>query len=82
MEDFEKSIEEKINDEIINEVKEESTSTAIAKETIWNKFKRFLFQEIVVTITPKQEQILKSIHDFWYKEVDGKKVKRFMFRKT
>lgn len=36
----------------------------------WTKIKNFLFQEITVTLTPKQERVFKQVHDFWHQEVN------------
>ena len=36
----------------------------------WTKIKNFLFQEITVTMTPKQEKVLQEVHDFWHQEVN------------
>lgn len=49
-----------------NEVKAEVP----AEVSTWTKIKNFLFQEITLTITPKQELVLKEVHDFWNQEVN------------
>lgn len=41
-----------------------------AKVTPWSKVKNFLFQEITVTMTPKQEKVLQEVHDFWHQELN------------
>lgn len=49
-----------------NEVKAEVP----AEVSTWTKIKNFLFQEITLTITPKQELVFKEVHDFWNQEVN------------
>lgn len=34
------------------------------------KIKNFLFQEITLTMTPKQELVFQEVHDFWHQEVN------------
>ncbi len=58
-------MEEFENKEINNESKE-----LPAQISTWTKIKNFLFQEITVTMTPKQEKVLKEVHDFWHQEVN------------
>ncbi len=41
-----------------------------AEVSTWTKIKNFLFQEINVTLTPKQERVFKEVHDFWHQEVN------------
>lgn len=50
------------------------------KITAWTKVRNFLFQEITVTMTPKQEKVLQEVHDFWHQEVTGKKIHDFLFQ--
>ncbi len=40
-----------------------------AKVDTWSKFKNFIFQEIVVELTPKQEKVFKEVRDFWTQEI-------------
>ena len=40
------------------------------KISTWTKIKNFLFQEITVELTPKQEATFKAINDFWHQEID------------
>lgn len=51
-----------------------------AKITKWTKFKNFLFTDITVTMTPKQEKVLQEVHDFWHQEITAKKVHDFLFQ--
>ena len=43
--------------------------------SVWTKVKNFLFQEITVTMTPKQAKVLQEVHDFWHQDV-----KDFLFQ--
>jgi len=52
-------------------------ATVPSKVSMWTKFKNFLFQDVVVSLTPRQEQIVK----FWTQDIDEEKVKGFMFQK-
>lgn len=52
--------------------------------SIWSKIKAFLLQDVnrdvVITMTPKQEKVLREVHDFWFQEVNFGKVKDFLFK--
>ena len=52
--------------------------------SIWSKIKAFLLQDVdrdvVITMTPYQEKVLKEVHDFWFQEVTMEKVKNFLFQ--
>ena len=39
------------------------------KISTWSKIRNFLFKEIVVTMTPKQEKVFKEVRDFWTQEI-------------
>ena len=41
-----------------------------AEISVWSKIKNFLFQEITLTMTPKQEKVFQEVHDFWHQEVN------------
>ncbi len=41
-----------------------------AEINAWTKIKNFLFQEVKVTMTPKQEKVFQEVHDFWHQEVN------------
>ena len=47
--------------------------------SVWTKIRNFLFQEIEITLTPKQEKVFKEVHDFWNQEITGQKVQDFLF---
>lgn len=60
-------------------------NAALPKEvSVWSKIKAFLLQdvnrEIVITMTPYQEKVLREVHDFWFQEVNFGKVKDFLFQ--
>ena len=47
-----------------------SVYTAVPAEVSpWTSFKNFLFQELVVELTPKQEKVFKEVRDFWTQEI-------------
>ncbi len=50
------------------------------KISTWTKVRNFLFHDIVVTMTPKQEKVLQEVHDFWHQEVTGQKIHDFLFQ--
>lgn len=47
------------------------------KVNAWTKIKNFLFQEITVELTPKQEKVFKEVHDFWHQDVTWQGFKEF-----
>lgn len=47
------------------------------KINTWTKIKNFLFQEITIELTPKQEKVFKEVHDFWHQDITWQKVKDF-----
>lgn len=51
-----------------------------SKISPWTKIRSFLFQEITVTMTPKQEKVLQEVHDFWHQDITAKKVHDFLFQ--
>lgn len=60
-------------------------NAALPKEvSVWSKIKAFLLQdvnrEVVITMTPHQEKVLREVHDFWFQEVNFGKVKDFLFQ--
>ena len=40
-----------------------------AKLSPWTNLKNYLFQPIVVELTPKQEKVFKEVRDFWTQEI-------------
>lgn len=57
-----------------------ATQELPAEVTVWTKVKNFLFQEITVTLTPKQEKVFKEVHDFWHQDVTFKGIHDFLFQ--
>ena len=51
-----------------------------AEISVWTKVKNFLFQEITVELTPKQEKVFKEVHDFWHQAITGQDVRDFLFQ--
>jgi len=47
---------------------------------IWTKIKNYLFQDVVVDLTPKQAKVFQEVHDFWHQELTGASVKNFLFQ--
>ena len=53
-----------------NNEKKSSVNTQVpAKLSPWTNFKNYIFQEIVVELTPMQEQVFKEVRDFWTQEI-------------
>lgn len=57
----------------------EASQTLPAKVSVWTKVKKFLCQDIVVELTPKQEKVFKEVHDFWHQEITGEDVKKVLY---
>ncbi len=51
-----------------------------AEVSIWTKMKNFLFKEVTVTMTPKQQKVFQEVHDFWHQDVTAKGVHDFLFQ--
>lgn len=51
------------------------------KVSMWTKIKNFLFQDITVELTPRQEATFRAINDFWHQEIDEEEVHSFLFQK-
>jgi len=45
----------------------------------WTKVKNFLFQEVKIEMTPKQEKVLTEVRDFWCQDVTKEKVHNILF---
>ena len=45
------------------------------KISTWSKIRNFLFKEITVTMTPKQQKVFQEVHDFWHQDA-----KDFLFQ--
>ena len=57
----------------------ETEQTLPAKVSVWTKVKKFLCQDIVVELTPKQEKVFKEVHDFWHQDITGQDVKDVLY---
>ena len=47
------------------------------KISVWTKIKNYLFQDVTLDLTPKQEKVFKEVHDFWHQDVTWKSFKEF-----
>ena len=47
--------------------------------SLWTKIRNFLFQDMTLELTPKQEKVFQEVHDFWTQEITGQKVHDFLF---
>ena len=56
----------------------EAGKTLPVNLSVWTKIKNFLFQEIKVELTPKQEKVFKEVHDFWTYDITGQDVKNVL----
>ena len=63
-----------------NNLSNSQVNSAIAQVSVWTKVRKFLFQEINVTMTPKQEKVLQEVHDFWHQELTAKGFHDFWFQ--
>ena len=63
-----------------NNLSNTQLNNAIAQVSVWTKVRNFLFQEINVTMTPKQEKVLQEVHDFWHQDVTAKGMHDFWFQ--
>lgn len=47
--------------------------------TVWNKIRRFLFTDINLELTSKQEKVLEEVYDFWNQDVSAEDIKEVLF---
>lgn len=47
--------------------------------SLWTKIRSFLFQEVSLELTPKQEKVFQEVHDFWHQSITGENVHDFLF---
>ena len=64
-----------------NEIKNQFDASVPSKISTRTKIKNFLFQDITVELTPRQEATFKAINDFWHQEIDETQAKSFLFQK-
>ena len=72
-------MEEPVNND--NVIANQFDTAVPSKISTWTKIKNFLFQEITIELTPKQEATFKAINDFWHQEITGEQVHNFLFQK-
>lgn len=70
-------MEEKNIEGVTNEFKPANLPTEVS---VWTKVKNFLFQDIKLELTPKQQKVFQEVHDFWHQEITGKSVHDFLFQ--
>ena len=70
----------KVNTGMQEGVKINTEFSLPAKVSMWTKVKNFLFQEIKVELTPKQQQFENKLNDFLHQEVTWEKVHNFLFQ--
>ena len=58
---------------------EEQGKSLPTEISVWTKVKNFLFHEIKLELTPKQEKVFQEVHDFWHQEITGQDVNDFLF---
>ena len=66
---------------VVSEIKNQFDASVPSKISTWTKIKNFLFQDITVELTPRQEATFKAINDFWHQEIDETQAKSFLFQK-
>ena len=59
---------------------EQATPASVENVGVWTKVKNFLFQEIRVELTPKQQKVEDEINEFLHQEITWKKVHDFLFK--
>lgn len=50
-----------------------------AEVSLWTKIRNFLFQDLELELTPKQEKVFQEVHDFWHQEITSEDVHDFLF---
>lgn len=57
----------------------ENKKSLPAEINAWTKIKNFLFKEITIELTPKQQKVFKEVYDFWHIEITKKDFHDFLF---
>ncbi len=65
-----------------NDITNQFDSAVPSKISTWTKIKNFLFQEIKVELTPKQEATFRAINDFWHQEITDEQIHSFLFQEV
>ena len=63
------------------QIKNQFDASVPAKVSMWSKVKGFLFQEVRLELTPRQEATFKAINDFWTQEISDEQAYSFLFQK-
>ena len=50
------------------------------KVSIWTKIKNFLFQDVKVELTPKQQNFENKLNEFLHQDITWEKVHNFLFQ--
>ena len=56
-----------------------NTGNLPTEVSLWTKIRNFLFQDMELELTPKQEKVFQEVHDFWHQEITGQDVHDFLF---
>ncbi len=64
-----------------NVIQNQFDASVPTKINTWTKIKNFLFQDIKVELTPRQEATFKAINDFWHQEISDEEGVNFIFQK-
>ena len=62
------------------EVKVNTQFNLPQKVSVWTKVKNFLFQDIKVELTPKQQAFEDKLNEFLHQEITWEKVHNFLFQ--
>ena len=65
-----------------NVITNQFDSAVPSKISTWTKIKNFLFQDITVELTPRQEATFKAINDFWHQEITDEQIHSFLFQEV
>ncbi len=73
-------VEVKPQEEVSQEVQVNTEFNLPTKVSVWTKIKNFLFQDIKVELTPKQQKIEDEINEFLHQEITWGKIHDFLFQ--
>lgn len=69
-----------MQDEVVNNVGQESANNLPANPSLWTRFKGFMLQDITVELTPRQQEFENKLNDFLHQEITFKSVHDFLFQ--
>lgn len=69
-----------VKQEVQEEVKVNTQFNLPQKVSVWAKIKNFLFQDIKVELTPKQQAFEDKLNEFLHQDVTWNKVHSFLFQ--